>query len=96
MCRCVEEREGPLAAGRSFAFSASPPGRVELRICGTGGGSGGGARNVPEYLQRQDSKTFCRADTITRGCRLDADSSTRYHIDSYLRCALGRRLRGWK
>lgn len=49
MCWRVEEREGPLAAGRRFALGARPPGLVKLRV----GRAGGRPRNVPEYLHNQ-------------------------------------------
>lgn len=54
MCRGVEECEGPLAAGRSFALSASPPGLVELHVSG----SRGRTWNVPEYLQKLDVSKY--------------------------------------
>lgn len=54
MCRGVEERERPLAAGRSFALGAPPPALVQLQV----GGAGCRSWNVPEYLQEPDGAAF--------------------------------------
>lgn len=53
MCWCVEEREGPLAAGRGLALGASPPGQVGLHV----GGTACRTRHVPEYLHKQDGQS---------------------------------------
>lgn len=50
MCWCVEECERPLAAGRCFGLSASPPRQVELHV----GRPARRTRHVPEYLHEKD------------------------------------------
>lgn len=50
MCRGVEKREWPFAAGRSFAVCAPPPGRFQLRV------GQRRIRHVSEYLHKQDNQ----------------------------------------